>query len=524
MRRGTGDRQLLLAYATDENAPEYRAIMDVFLDAAASYELPLRIDRIDATLRSADPPLELQRNILNNRLERLAEWGNLHPDEDNSYATSLDTYERRERVYDLSQGGEAAHDALVGLEDRLRRQVGLQRVALARVLELLTNLVTLLTERALDGAALYHVVEDLHHTFKSLTSNASAFVHQVNRMLNAVTIDVDEYQVFKVETIVYVTEFSDDLAAVSADIRRAFAQLDGIGPDRLVHGLRAAREISGERETNGLDRDSWADVAQRHVAGVREWFESNTGAVSGVDKLRRVLLRAVGGIGQALDRLGIAHMAPSAWTDDVLDLARAFQQTEDMTEVHRLWQLTTGLGSARHFTEDDPGQLYAPTRNWHQEPSPPQTIRLRSISASDQPRRTQHVADHRAEKHWLAVKALSDKKVNDEARTTLVGLGRVRLSEITQALEHSCLLLLVGLIQKAHHAKRDGAGVRKALSTDGRLRITLGPDRPPSAAALRTAGGQLIMPDFEVEIRWARGAITTGPEGTPAVAKDERSW
>lgn len=501
--------------------------MDVFLDAAASYELPLRVEQIDTALRSAEPPLELARHILNDRLEKLAGWGNLLPDEDNSYATSLDAYRQRERVYDLSQEGESAHDALAGFEDGLRRQVGLQRVALARVLELLTTLVSLLKVRAIAGTAVYHAVEELHRTFKSLTSNASAFVHQVNRMLNAVTVNVDEYQVFKVETIVYISEFSDDLADVSADIRRALADLHQIGPDRLAQGLDVAGESAGELEAGpGHDRDSWADVAWRHVSGVREWFEPSTETVSGVDKLRKVLLRAVGGIGKVLDRLDIARRAPSAWSEDVIGMARRFHQTEDDHESHRLWYSATGLGGARHFTEEDPGQLYAPTRTWHQVPVPPMMIRLRSISTSDQPRRAPHVSDHRADKHWLAVKALNDKQINEEARATLVALGRVRLSEVTQRLEYTCLLLLIGLIQKAHHARLDGTGVRRTRSTDGRLQIALGADRSSEAAVLHTVGGYVTLADFEVEITWTRGTIGTGPEDTPAEQWDEEdeSW
>jgi uncharacterized protein (TIGR02677 family) len=525
MRRGTGDQQPLLEYATDKLAPEYRAIMDVFLDAASSYELPLRSEQVATALRAADPPLDLDRQTLERRLEWLAGKGNLDQDQDNSYATDLETYERRERVYNLSHAGEYAHDALVGLEDRLRRQVGLQRVALARVLELLTSLVALLKAAEPDGPAVYHVIEELHHSFKSLTGNASAFVHQVNRLLNAIIIDVAEYQVFKVDTILYVTQFGDDLATVAADIRRAFAQLDDIGPERLARWLQAGGDSSGEREVAvASGQDSWAEVAHRRASGVREWFESSTGATSGVDKLRKVLGRAVRGIGQALDRIDIASRVPSAWTDDVLDLARAFHDAANDADAHRLWHLIAGLGSARHFTEDGAGELYAPRQSWQERPAPPVSVRPRSVNTAEHSGRAKNVPDHRASKQLLAIKAFNDKRRRDAAEATLVGLGRVHLSAIEQRLEFGCLLLLVNLIQRAHHRKADGTGVRRARSGDGRLRITLGPARPSAAAVLRTAGGQLTMPDYEIEITWTRGAVTTGPEDSPAQEKDDQTW
>jgi uncharacterized protein (TIGR02677 family) len=499
--------------------------MDVFVDAAGSYELPLRSEQVATALRAADPPLDLDRQTLDRRLEWLAGKGNLDEDDDNSYATDLESYERKERVYNLSQAGEYAHDALVGLEDRLRRQVGLQRVALARVLDLLTTLVTLLTAAKPDGPAVYTVIEDLHHAFKSLTGNASAFVHQVTRLLNSITIDVAEYQVFKVDTILYVTQFGDDLAAVAADIRRVFDQLDELGLERLAEHLQAGGTSSGEREIAvGSGQEVWAVVAHRRVSGVREWFESSTGERSGVDKLRKVLFRAVRGIGQALDRIDIASRVPSAWTDDVLALARAFHKAADDDEAHRLWHSAAGLGSARHFTEENAGEPYAPRQSWQERPAPTVSIRLRAGNAPEHTGRAKNVPDHRASKKLLATKAFNDMRLRDQAAATLVGLGRVRLSAVEQILEHGCLMLLINLIQRAHHRKADGTGVRRALSVDGRLQITLGPARPSAAAVVRAVSGELTVPDYEIEITWTRGAITTGPEDSPARQKDEQTW
>ena len=48
--------------------------------------------------------------------------------------------------------------------------------------------------------------------------------------------------------------------------------------------------------------------------------------------------------------------------------------------------------------------------------------------------------------------------------------------------------------------------------------------RLSETAVVRTVGGQLIVPDYEVEITWARGAIATGPEDTAIDAKDEQAW
>lgn len=135
MRR---DRQRLLAHAVEEGAPLYRAIMHVFVTAADSYHLRLRVDDIAEMLEPVGQyPQTVTADDLNYRLGKLCEWGNLHRDRDEALTTTLAEFETRGFVYDLTPGGEKAHLAIEDLDQGLQAVGGLQSTVLRRIVDLL---------------------------------------------------------------------------------------------------------------------------------------------------------------------------------------------------------------------------------------------------------------------------------------------------------------------------------------------------------------------------------------------------
>lgn len=103
------DRQRLLAYAVEDYAPLYRAIMHVFVTGADSYHLRLRVDEVLALLPTVgEYPHPVTRDELTNRLTSLCGWGNLHRHRDEALTDTLAEFESRGFVYDLTPGGERA--------------------------------------------------------------------------------------------------------------------------------------------------------------------------------------------------------------------------------------------------------------------------------------------------------------------------------------------------------------------------------------------------------------------------------
>jgi hypothetical protein len=122
------DRQQLLTYASINDAPLYRAIIEIFITAADAYQTRLRLADVLAVLSEPGGwPEPVDLTELDRRLEQLCEWGNLYHERDDALTNSLAEFEGRGYIYYLTPGGEAAHAAVEALEDGLERTGGCRR-------------------------------------------------------------------------------------------------------------------------------------------------------------------------------------------------------------------------------------------------------------------------------------------------------------------------------------------------------------------------------------------------------------
>jgi uncharacterized protein (TIGR02677 family) len=503
LRRGSGDRQSLFTYVTVDEAPVYRAIIDVFFNAAREYRSDLTIGMIEDALRCSGSPIVIEPKVLTDRLTQLHHWGNVDRDRDESWAADLRSYELHAFVYNLSAKGEAAHEAVLGLEETLRRTIGLQRVALLRVGAVLEEFVGQIALTTPDGDTIHNLAEELHRTFKALTGNAGRFLQRVNHILNAPAVEVDEYLLFKVDTIHYLVEFTDHLEKVSDDVVLLFSRIDEI-PEKYSAALEAGAKSSGERIIDQADSSmSWAEETALRIDGVRRWFVPVDGTPTGGQRLHRMVRRAVLGIGPLLDRVRDARLAGSGRASDLLALARRFAAALTDDAAHIMWHNKFGLAGARHFCDEVPHDGIPATRDWWNAPTTRHAIKLRAIATNDQTGRVRKTPDHAATKRLLAEAARRRLAESENARLRLVRLGRTKLSAVRRLADHVTLELLARLIAHAEQARHDPvSGRRTTLSVDGRLRITLADPIAGSAARISSPSGRWTLPDYEIDISW----------------------
>src|SRR3954469_2523088 len=130
-----------LHYATEPNAPTYRAVIQVFHEARQSYVIELRVPDILERIRSArlftDLPSEDQ---LNYHLDKLVGWGNLAHVHDAASVSSLQDFYRRRYLYHLTPVGEAAHRAVVEVESTAGKSGSLQASMLVKIRDALRSL------------------------------------------------------------------------------------------------------------------------------------------------------------------------------------------------------------------------------------------------------------------------------------------------------------------------------------------------------------------------------------------------
>jgi hypothetical protein len=101
--------------------------MRAFLTAKERFAVHLRPEDVHAALPSEHRPAAPDAVV--KALDSLVGWGNLRADPDTSRVTAVEDFYRRRFIYQLTQAGEAAEQALSVYDEALGRHGVLRRVA-----------------------------------------------------------------------------------------------------------------------------------------------------------------------------------------------------------------------------------------------------------------------------------------------------------------------------------------------------------------------------------------------------------
>ena len=509
MARRRSDAQPLLRYATvPEHAPMYRAIMELFTEAAAGYASRLRVEDVHAALvaRLAEYGETDFPDVAEvaQRLKRLFEWGNLSQDNDTSRATSLEKYGAVAYVYDLTTGGEAAHDALVALEEGLRRVGGLQAVALRQIDELLLRLAELVASDLPNGEDVYACCEDLHSRFHSLTANAALFMQKVNKLLGSPVINGEEFALFKADTIAYLNDFLTDLDSLSVDIRSRLDTLDGYGEVALLRTLATGERSSGEFAPLGEEMaQRWAAVTRKHLDGIGTWFRAGSDSGVGASLLYAKARDAILGITRVAERIRESSESPTSRASDLLNLASRFEACVDDVAAQSLWHAAFGLSSARHLGMAADDDIPASTSWWDPDSRVVISKALRISGRTDYVRRAGYVRDRSEQKRYLAAAAAETQRRTVAAGDTLVALGELLISDINVRhggpLDPPTLKLLANLLIRGQRGRPLRDGTRHGTSVDGVFVIIIGADLH-RASRIEATTGTWTVPDRRIRV------------------------
>ena len=128
-------------YVTVENAPTYRAILEVFVESKERYVIELRPAEIRERLSRSGLFHELpDEGALDRHLDQLAEWRNLQRSHDTGAVPRVEDFYRRRWLYRLTPEGEAAHRAVREVEATVGRSGALQTSMLVEIRDALAAL------------------------------------------------------------------------------------------------------------------------------------------------------------------------------------------------------------------------------------------------------------------------------------------------------------------------------------------------------------------------------------------------
>lgn len=496
------DAVAVFRYVTADNAPNYRAILEVFVDAKERYLIELRPADVRDGLASSglafERPAEADpERHLDQHLDQLAEWGNLQRAHDTGAVTRVEDFYRRRYLYRLTPSGEAAHRAVGDVEATVGRSGALQTSMLVEIRDALEALAA--SAGAGDAAGLVRALHRLRNAFESLTAEANIFLGELDRHAAAERVEQAAFLAYKHALLAYLGRFVGDLRRLRPEIAEWLRAVEALDPERLLGAAVAAADLPPAAP--GDDPAArWIAAERARWEGVHAWFSEAAPGGPRVERLQAAARAAVVKLTRSLERLVERASRSVDRAADFRTLARWFAACPTDDDAHALWATAFGLYPARHFTleEDDPERVRPDASWWDAEPVEV-PVRLRThgaVSRSGRPPPALDFADGRA---WLAAVRRRERAEVEAALGRFAGRGPLRLSALG-ALEADELRILLALLDEALVAPRAADGARRARSADGRLEIALRPPPHPAWVSLDTPAGRLRCLDYQLEV------------------------
>ena len=494
-------------HLTVPNAALYRRVMGAFLAAKERFAVHLRPEDVLAALPPEHRPADLDAVV--KALDSLVEWGNLRADPDTSRVTAVEDFYRKRFIYQLTQAGEAAEQALSAYDEALGRRGALQAVALHDIVTQLRALMVIGAEQEdgrPDAAKAHLALSALTGRFEALAENARAFMGSLQRTIDLHDVEVEVFLAYKDRLIQYLERFIQDLITLGGRIALLIGELEEGGRVGVLLRLAAAREAADAApdETESAEARAYERWAGRW-SGLAAWFVSADGRESQARLLRGRALGAIPQLLAVVRQLNERRAGRSDRSADFRTLARWFAEAPDDAARHRLWRAAFGLYPARHLTVDadtlerraaHPVAAFTP---WAEAEPLRISPQLRRTGSYERRGKTRRVQDRSEQRRRLAEIAAKQTQEIAAARTRLATDGTTRLSALGE-LDPLAFSLFLQLLGDALATWRPGMTATLATSNDGTMEVRLTALTDGTTAEIHTPGGAFRGPDHLIEI------------------------
>ncbi len=423
-----------LSFATAQKAGTYRAVLAAFAESRVRYVPSLRAHEVLDLLERSPFATDLEGGDgLDTILGQLKDWELLRRTEDNAPVHTKAEYLSRREIWQITETGLAAHEAVVRVDAALARTGSLQKVLLADIAADLTYL------RGLAGAvgdpsvgtSAASVFGRLDAAFTNMTDNAARFIANLDELTSAADIDRERFLLAKTRIVEYVTDFVRELQTKAPAIGAIATGLAEDDVRRLAEAAAAETELAG-----GL-REGEDPVAARIAeieaswAGLRVWFVGSRSEPARYRALEGQAQTAIASLIRVLERIWEASRGRIPRAADFMALARWFAALDDADDAHRLWRTAFGLSGTRHFTLAVPDpELVRGRPSWLDVPPVHVAPRLRAVGRASSAGRFGPATDRSRERALIAEQERVRRERRAIALARFVDQGAFRLSEL----------------------------------------------------------------------------------------------
>lgn len=441
-RDEAADRLSLFRYLTAEEKTSYIALMRLFTSS-----LLVDLSATEAAQGLADAGMSLPAEVVQQRCEKLEQWGNLVRSVRDARVSTVSEYRWSRARYQVSKLGGRVHRQA---EEILRAGEGAREVAR----ELLGGIVATLerikerlddhrrTDLPLDADALAGDVTSIFANHRLFTDSVRDFYAYLNHVLARYDLAGAEYAQFKGLLLDYVDLITADVArhapAVTARLQRVTVHLEPI-----LAALESLPTLTGPdgspaERSPGRTRQEWAALAA--------WYGAEEGR-SGPELLRAAAERALGQLITNARRILASAGTGVSRHGDFIRLARWFEASDPDT-AHRLFDAAFGCYPSRHlFLGPDHDVDHTPvTTSWWDADPVDVPLSLRERGDRTARGRPSPVPDPGLEREQLLGEAEEEEQARAAAAAEILAAANLDGAKVSPAARDLVLDLLGDLL------------------------------------------------------------------------------
>lgn len=484
-----------MSYATVENHARYRLILRYLYEQSQvprDWIAPEEIHaHVAAHLGEAYSDLDCE-----NDLRYLCSKGNLLPEQEKSRARTVEEFQRRRTLYQITPTSVALERTLVELEQAHGNQGSLDSSLLERLWTKLRALREILEARPIGDPGREYLQyrlrgtwEDAFGDFSELRKNANAFHLSLKTLRPEDMTDARAFLIYKDALSENLRHFVQHLMQYAGHVRTLLEGFEERGMDDLLIADATLADLRYFPTPDGTPLDPAVVEAhyRQQYDALSGWFREGGGG----EVLRRATRENIKLILQHALRLAGRFNAGASRLNDLRRLAEAFANCPTADDAHRLAAATLGCSTPRHFLGSIRQTRFEEDRSiWEQDP---EEVALRVVRRGRRARRqTSEIPDNAADQHRLMTAEMNRRAKEREQWNALFRDGEVRLGEVevSDPSMRDALLSLVG--------KCLAAANRSATAPDGtRVRLEVpNPAAPPGT--LVSGEGELVTPRYRL--------------------------
>jgi uncharacterized protein (TIGR02677 family) len=403
----------VLRYATGEEAETYRRIMRVLYLEHQAFGLRLRPPQIADRLRERYA-LNLDPDLLDQRLGQLSQWNAVERDHDAGLATTAAEWRRNRYTYDVTPAGRLTEDLLAQL-DALGEEIGrLDAARLPAIRDALAKLAGELDQEEPDGTRLRQIFERVLAEVEALHVGALALMRSLGQLMRtAEELSEDEFEHGKGALLEHLQGFRQSRRQHTPAL---LDLLDRVGsrPERLVVRIVAGEQfvaLPGTASVATQQARRTAELLERWL-GLRAWFVGDDAGNSPWRTLNDQVIDAIRTVLAIAERLIERQSARVDRAAVFVALATRAAQAPP-GEATAWVRGALGIRTPRHVgvPEEDPEQVGDRGRtSWFSAPSAPVVARLRTPGQAAPRGRGAPIADLGEGRRRLAKRRVAERE------------------------------------------------------------------------------------------------------------------